>query len=75
MRFRTKMSNGQYRREKPGTVVSTGTPQWMRELWRMEGRDPRTGQPMTQEEKQQIDENDGSIVEGHGNESSDSGIL
>jgi hypothetical protein len=36
----------------------------MRAVWAEEGRNPRTAQPMTSEEKKQIDENDGSIFEG-----------
>ena len=38
----------------------------MRQLWAEEGKNPRTGLPMTQEEKQQIDDNDGSIYEDDG---------
>jgi hypothetical protein len=35
----------------------------MREMWVREGKIPRTGLPMTQEEKQQIEDNDGSIID------------
>jgi hypothetical protein len=45
-------------------VTITSVPNWMRAVWAEEARNPRTGPPMTSEEKKQIDENDGSIVEG-----------
>jgi hypothetical protein len=35
----------------------------MRVLWAEEGRNPRTGLPMTEEDQKQIDENDSSIFD------------
>jgi hypothetical protein len=63
--FRTiRAVGGPSRPHNRDLVTITSVPNWMRAVWAEEARNPRTGPPMTSEEKKQIDENDGSIFEG-----------
>jgi hypothetical protein len=63
-RFRTIRAVGGPPRPSQGEIVAiTAVPGWMRVLWAEEGRNPRTGLPMTEEDQKQIDENDGSIFD------------
>ena len=52
----------------PAVFTASLPVNWMREMWAAEGKNPRTGLPLKPQEKQEIEDNKGSVYQEEGEE-------